>query len=111
VSGRRFWLSRFESKSRDLGNDRGYRAEVERGVVVVLSLVGLNLNPHPHEARVGHPSPEFSRRTSLFRDGGDEAIGVVAHDAGDAGFDEKAHVGGLIHGPTDDLEILFARIC
>ncbi len=51
----------------------------------------------------------FLFERDLFRFSGDEAVGVVAHDAGDAGFDQKAHVGGLVHGPTDDLEILLAR--
>jgi len=39
-----------ESKPRDLENDRGYR------VVVVVSWMGLRLNPHPpNTRRVRHP--------------------------------------------------------
>ena len=35
-----------------------------------------------------------------------ETIGVVAHDAGDAGGSEQAQVRGMIHRPADDLQVV-----
>jgi hypothetical protein len=37
---------------------------------------------------------------------GVEAVGIVAHYAVDSGGSEKAHVGGMIHRPADDLQIV-----
>ena len=39
---------------------------------------------------------------SLFFDG-DQAVGIIAHDAVDAGGHEHAHVGGMIDRPAYDL--------
>ncbi len=49
------------------------------------------------------------RRDFFFRPQRDQAIGVIAHDAVHAGFDQQAHVRRLIHRPAHDLQVAFAR--
>src|SRR6202012_4035344 len=80
-----------------------------------LGRVGLHLTSHPQRPTVGGPGRKERWRlkvaateAELFGGRGDEAVGVVGHDAGDTGFDQKAHVGGLIYGPADDLQVLFS---
>jgi len=46
----------------------------------------------------------------LFLQGGQQAIGVVGHDAVHTGSGQHAHVRGRVDGPAHDLEVLFVGL-
>lgn len=52
-----------------------------------------------------------TKRENYLRLGlnGVEPIRIVAHDASDAGVRKKTHVGGMVYGPADDLQVAALR--
>src|SRR5258706_13590994 len=85
-----------------------------------------NAKGTPHNAATNSKSPtpikDFSgaiRRTAWHRSlqsfcrvfllRGHQTVGIIAHDAVDAGLDKQAHVRGMVHRPAHYLQILFPR--
>ena len=64
----------------DLSKPHRSKTEIGHPAFVALVWVGLNINPAIWEAIA-------ATKTGLLGDGSDEAVGIVGHDAGDAGFD------------------------
>ena len=52
-------MGEVEFKHRDLGSDRGYRVAIETSVIVVVSCVRLDLNPHPLKPKGAAPFGRF----------------------------------------------------
>jgi hypothetical protein len=94
-----------ESKSRDLGNDRGYR------VVVVLVWAGLSLNPHPLKAEGA--APNCRNDVVILWTWG--AACCALHIRGEAKFEaemrlvaDAAFYGGVAFAGVDDYFLFFA---
>src|SRR5215467_985564 len=62
------------------------------------------------ESRPRHGLADLQNGFAFFLQRRHQAVGVIAHDSMNARFYQEPHVGGLIDGPANYLQVLFPSL-